>query len=343
MPRTRVLVIAIALLFAAASARGEEDREAAAKATCDRVASWTPGPDAKAGDDDRKEYAGKTAGNCWAFLYTTPEDREPDKARRCCLVSGDCNRELAVIFANGWGVRRDYDAATHFLCGAAREMAPFEQWGMLRRVQEMRGQDAPKDLDYCDHVTSGRGGLLCEQLAAESREPEWERRLAAAGRSADASMREPLTRLLAAAQTFTEEEGGYREDGARGGTGYAAFLVAAQQKVYEAFVTTLERYGRERAPAATAAGLQKADRDLNAAYRKALAAAREPCPLCREDDHESGPQALREAQRAWIAYRDAWTPWYRQRWAGAATPAALDREIVTALTAGRAKELGQPE
>jgi uncharacterized protein YecT (DUF1311 family) len=325
-------------------AHADGPNEARARALCERLASWTPTAAATPTDADRTLYAGKTAGNCWAFLYTEPADRDVQAARRCCLVSGDCNRELAVLFANGWGVPRDYDAATHFLCRAGREMAPFEQWAMLDRVQEMREEDAPKDLDYCHHVTSGRGALLCEQLGAEREAPEIEARIEkAAGAPAAGPARDALTRLVDAAEAFARDEAGHRQEGARGGTGYAAFVMETQRAVFATFVAALERYARGRAPAATAAALTKVDRDLNAAYRKALETAREPCPLCNEDDHESGPQALREAQRAWIAYRDAWTAWYRLRWTAAAAPAALEREIAAALTAARAKELAQPE
>jgi uncharacterized protein YecT (DUF1311 family) len=334
-------MLALALLFAAPS-HAEVPTEAEAQALCDSVAGFQPSEAARASDDDRRRFAGKTAGNCWAFLYVVPAaEREPEAARRCCLATGDCNRELAILFANGWGVPRDYDAATHFLCRAGNEMAAFEQRGMLAHVQRMRGEAEPPDLDYCDHVTSGHGGLLCAQLATERQVPEWDRRIEAVGAALDGPGRDALGRLLAAAETFTDEEGGYREDGARGGTGYASFVVAAQRKAYEAFVATLERYGRERAPRADAALLRKADRGLNAAYRKALTAASEPCPLCREDDHESGRAALRDAQRAWIAYRDAWAAWYRKRWTSAAPEAALEREITAALTATRTKELLQ--
>src|SRR5690242_17716905 len=91
-----------------------------ARALCDAVATHEPGPAEIATDADRGRFAGKSA-SCMSFIYGEGEDRDYDQGRRCCLAHGNCNRELAMIFANGWGVPRDYDAATGFLCRAGED------------------------------------------------------------------------------------------------------------------------------------------------------------------------------------------------------------------------------
>ena len=48
---------------------------------------------------------------------------------------------------------------------------------------------------------------------------------------------------------------------------------------------------------------------------------------------------LRDAQRAWIAYRDAFAELYVTRWRGAAKPDVLRSEIVAQLSRDRAAEL----
>jgi uncharacterized protein YecT (DUF1311 family) len=48
---------------------------------------------------------------------------------------------------------------------------------------------------------------------------------------------------------------------------------------------------------------------------------------------------LRDAQRAWIRYRDAFAAFYVDRWRGAAKAEALRREIVAQLSRERAAEL----
>src|SRR5438046_2201407 len=133
MVMTRRVLVAV-LLFAATAAfaqsedypkEGYRSEEGAAK-LCAREANWKPGPDGTPTEVDQKEFAG--VAYCPDWIYRLDGDEyDPVKARRCCLVSGNCNRELGMIFANGWGVRRDYDAAISFLCRAGDEMAPFEQ------------------------------------------------------------------------------------------------------------------------------------------------------------------------------------------------------------------------
>ncbi len=107
----------------------------------------------------------------------------------------------------------------------------------------------------------------------------------------------------------------------------------------EVFVTTLERYTRSRAPKTTPESLKTADTALNAAYKARMVET-------KQDDKDlekgtTGQDVLRDAQRAWIPYRDAWTAFYRLRWKGAASPEALDQEIAAALTRDRTKELAE--
>jgi uncharacterized protein YecT (DUF1311 family) len=84
----------------------------------------------------------------------------------------------------------------------------------------------------------------------------------------------------------------------------------------------VEQGSKKRAPAVTDAEAKRADDALNIAYKKL-----------------DKTEALRDAQRAWIAYRDALAAHYVERWQGAATPDALRREIVTQLTRERTKVL----
>ena len=101
---------------------------------------------------------------------------ELNNARRCWLAKDTQNVGLAIIFANGWsGVKRDYDAATYFLCRANKgdedePVAAAELWSMAGFVQQMRVQDVPHDLNYCEHITSGRGDLYCSDIEAAKKE-----------------------------------------------------------------------------------------------------------------------------------------------------------------------------
>ncbi|HEX4964847.1 MAG TPA: lysozyme inhibitor LprI family protein [Thermoanaerobaculia bacterium] len=332
------LIAAIAALLAlclAASLYGQNDfGEQEAQALCAKLKDYHPGPQAQPTEADHKLFAAESE-TCTGYVYGPGKARDYDKGRRCCLVKG-CDRELAMIFANGWGVPRDYDAAVHFLCQAG-EIAPAEQWGMLGHVQEMRRQAQPQDLDYCEWVTSGHGMSWCQGLEIDHRAPDWDRRVETVSSSLPAAARAALKTLRKAADTFAEADGGLTALIHYGGTIYSSQVLAGEQAQTEAFLTALESYAVKRAPAATAAGFESADRALNAAYQQQKIKV-------KADDKELqrnqvGEDTLRDAQRAWIPYRDAWKTFYRLRWKGSAAPEALDREIATALTTMRAEEL----
>ena len=334
LPATAAVLLALCL---SASVQGQDDfGETEAQALCDKAKDYHPGSKAQPTTADRKLFSAETE-DCTPYVYGPGKALDYDKGRRCCLVKG-CNRELALIFANGWGVSRDYDAAIYFLC-QEEEIAPAEQWGMLGHIQEMRKQAHPKDLDYCEWVTSGHGMTWCQGLAMDNLAPHWDRKIETVSRSLPDAARPALKTLRKAADTFAEADGGLTALDNYGGTIYPSQVLAGQMDQTEAFLTALEKYASQRAPAATAADFERADHALNAAYQKQMTQV-------KADDKELerttvGHDSLRDAQRAWISYLDAWKSFYRLRWKGAAAPEALDREIATVLTATRAEELSK--
>jgi uncharacterized protein YecT (DUF1311 family) len=186
-------------------------------------------------------------------------------------------------------------------------------------------------------VTSGYGMSLCQQLDEDIAAPALEGRIAAVEKALDPAGKKALAALRKAAQAFAEADGARQAEDNRGGTIYPAVASASKQEIFDAFVASLEAHTKGRAKAADAAAAKLADDRLNQAFRKARQAF-EKCDYCQETE-TIRREVLRDAQRAWIAYRDAWKALYQARWKGAATPAALDREIETALSAARTDEL----
>ena len=324
--------IALALLAPSTLAAQEPDP---VEQACARFKQYQPGPAARPTEADRKAFGREK--NCFGHFYSA--DIEPDygKGRRCCLVRGDCNRELAMVFANGWGTPRDFDAATYFLCRAGDEMAPFEQQGMLEFIQGMRTGTETGKLDYCEHVTSGAGAGWCTSLDYDRKKIDWDRRIAAVEKTLGADVKPAFAALRKATEAAVEADATYIAAPNLGGTIYPSMVIGGEMDRNDDFVATLERYTQKRAPAATPDALKKADDALNSLYKEMMAQA-------KADDKEyeqgtAGQDALRNAQRAWIPYRDAWTAFYRLRWKGTAPPEALDREITKVLTEKRTEEL----
>lgn len=312
---------------------GEED----ARKACEPFQRYQPGPASRPAEADRKAF--EREKNCFGHFYDPDGKPEYDKARRCCLVRGDCNRELAMIFANGWGTARDLDAATYFLCRAGNEMAPAEHWSMLQFVDGLRTGKGKGKLDYCEHITSGMGGTWCASLDLERNRAEWERRAAAVERDLKPEARPAFAALRKAADALVEADAHYMAEPNRGGTIYPSVVLGSQIERNDDFFGTLERCVQKRVPAATPDALKKADAALNTAYKAILDQA-------KADDQElekgtTGQDVLRSAQRAWIPYRDAWIAFYRLRWKGAAPDEVLDREIAAAITQQRTRDLNE--
>ena len=191
--------------------------EKTAEEICARFASWKPGPDARPTEAERKLAASDALAPGSYFVELCKGKKEYDETRSYCLVKGHCDRDLAMIFANGWGVKRDYDAATYFLC-RTEDVAPFERWSMLGHIETMRKAEKPADLLYCDHVVSGDGQLYCEQVAAARREEERPDRIAKLAQALAAEAAGLLNELVKALGAFAEVEAGLKVFG-EGGPG----------------------------------------------------------------------------------------------------------------------------
>ena len=337
--RVRSVLLLSATVLASPPASALETPDDTDPVACTALAGFRPGALATATAADRTRFAGKSASDCQALLYAVEDRRDVDGARRCCLAIGDCNRELAILFANGWGVPRDFDTATWFLCRAGDEMAPFELAGMLEQLAAMRTTKPPADLDYCAAVTSGTGMLFCAKLDYDQAAADWERRLTTLSASLGGEARTALAAWRTAAQAFSEEEGAWAASDSWGGSIYSGEALGAQQEIFTKLLATLERSLAHRVAPASAADLARVDRTLNEAYKKVMAA------IDPASEPEAGRPQLREAQRAWIALRDRWQVLYRHRWQGAAPPDELERELATTLTGTRATDLlaGMPK
>ncbi len=307
------------------------------RAACGQIEKWKPGPEAVASPGDANLFQSETL-SCTDYLYgINGQTKNFDLARRCLLTRGDFPQFLAMIFANGWGVRRDYDAATYFLCKAEEGVAPAEVTGMLEHLAGMRTAKTPEDLDYCKELTSGFGMTVCQQLDNDRAAPALEARIAAVEKILDPEGKKALAALRKAADAFAEADALRIAEVNRGGTIYPSVVSGATQEISTAFVVTLESFAKTRAKAADETTAKTADDRLNQAFGKARQAF-EKCDYCQETEkirHEE----LRDAQRAWIVFRDAWKTLYQARWKGAAPAAALDREIATALSVVRTEEL----
>lgn len=239
-----------------------------------------------------------------------------------CSAEQFCYADLASKYAN----ERNFVLAEYFLCLAKEEMAEAEHEGMVAHLQQMKRGANVGPLSFCDHVTSGYGMSYCSAVAHGEAMPRLDARIDRVKKNAK------LAALRERADAFVGAEAERIGDSFRGGTAQASMGLGAEVDAKTQFVELLERVAAKRAGAATADAEKKADAALNAAYREA-----------RKELDEEATAFLRDAQRAWIAYRDAFAAYYIERWRGTAAEDVLRREIVTLLTRERTSELLEEE
>lgn len=337
MLKSLLPLLLICLLFPARlhGLGGDDD---AIQRICARVQAYKPGPLARPTEEDRKLVdSGKLTPG---IVEISTSNQEYDEIRRYCLVKGDCNSDLAMIFANGWGVKRDYDAATYFLCGSSDQLTPDEEAGMLKHVEQMRSAARPTDLQYCDYVGNGAGGMHCAQVEMDRTYTKCESRIAELKKALTPEAVAALDALMSELSSFAQADSGvWANASGLAGTWLLATGVSEQNRVYGAETSVVERFTTARAPASKAEDFKQADADLNRAYAAAKAlAAQYECGTC-SDPVRLWIDALREAQREWIKYREAWAAYYVARWRGKDDPSTLRLEIVSALTLLRAGQL----
>jgi uncharacterized protein YecT (DUF1311 family) len=275
---------------------------APSKAICRKLLDY---PTPSASELNATETTALDGCDSEALYYGIGMAPDPAKARKCALFEvkdGDDSpfggrTMLMTVYANGHGAKRDLDLATHLACQI--DGAPAERDGRVRHLAELKAKGwTGSGFDYCDDITSGLAMGYCEDHAARLADVARERGFGgvAAGLSPDA--RTALPGLRKAHDTFADAHSSGELD--LSGTARAAISIAAEQKLKDELLDMLQRLGSGRAPAYGHAQYLAADARLNAAYRKRLAG------IARDNGPGGVTKAgVREAQRAWIRYRDA--------------------------------------
>lgn len=240
-----------------------------------------------------------------ALYYGIGRPADPVRARQCAFLEAEAEQSgtfsgrtmLMTIYANGRGARRDLDVALHLACGI--DGAPMESHGRVTHLAELRAQGwTGSDFHYCDDITSGLAMGYCADHEAALAGARRDSALAALTAGWSAAEARAFERLRRAHAAFVEAHGAGEVD--LSGTARAAMTIEAEEALRDEFLALLQDLAAGRAPRAGAGAYAEADRRLNSAYRAALAAAvpaESPGAVTRE--------GIRDAQRAWLRYRDA--------------------------------------
>jgi uncharacterized protein YecT (DUF1311 family) len=248
----------------------------------------------------------KAATDCNASdLYYTKRGQavtsqgEWDQVRACAIAKPD-NAVLMMLYANGFGVQRNTDIALHYAC-QLDFVAKAEMEGRVEHLTSGRPGKAP--FDQCDDITSGYMGGICaaisEDLGKRVRDARMERvtkKLTPAGQQAFARLRIAAEGYVTAASGEVDMQG----------TAAHAFALEHTDKLREQFMQAVLDTAGGKLPAASAAAYAERDARLNEAYKAvmAISSTQEGWPD-RIGGSTISHAAVRDTERRWLAYRDA--------------------------------------
>lgn len=254
---------------------------------------------------------------------------EWDGVRASAVAHGD-HAILMMLYANGFGVPRNADIAIRHACQV--DAAKAEMAGRIAHLAA--GVPANAVFDQCDDITSGRMGAVCASLRQAQDQRVRGARLERLAATLPAPARAAFQRLQAAAARYAAAAGAETD---MQGTAAPSFAIAREERMREQFMQAVLDAAAGRLPAASSQDAAARDRELNDVYRTLMAA---PSPQQdwpdRLGDTTIERKDVRAAERAWIAYRDAFAAFAAQLQAGAdanAVNALLTRQRIAALQA----------
>jgi hypothetical protein len=279
------------------------------KAVCRRLKDRQPPPSDR---PDRATAARLKGCDSEALYYGIGVKADPVRARQCAFTEMEDEAGgspfsgrtmLMTIYANGLGAKRDLDVATHLACGI--DGAPAESHGRVLHLQDLKTRKwAGSDFHFCDDITSGLAMGYCADHQASIAGTRREAALAELTRPWTGAEKQAFRRLQQAHAAFVEAHGNGEVD--LSGTARAAMQINAEERLRDELLDMLQRQARGEAPRLGPDRFRSADAALNAAYRRRIEETIAPAPAGAVTR-----AGIREAQRAWLRYRDAFLAFAR--------------------------------
>lgn len=212
---------------------------------------------------------------------------------------------LTMIHATGRGGLRDLDLAIHYAC--QMNGAPAEMAARIERLTRIKaGEETAGGFSVCEDATSGFLAGRCALHVWHIAQADRNAFFATLASQFDDSQKRAFAQLRKVVETYATHSASGETD--QTGTMRVAFTVARQEEVLSGFTTLLFTLEDRRAPQPSV-GFAATDARLNAIYQ-GIMASRFPSAYMSGGIKAHG---IREAERAWIAYRDAWVAFAEAR------------------------------
>ena len=220
---------------------------------------------------------------------------------------------LTVLYTNGDGVQKNLPLALRFACEAAG--APAE---ISIRIEDIGSRFqkpglAKKKFTFCDDITSGFMEGFCAAESSELEDLERSLALNALASKMTPVQRDSFNKLVKLEQAYASAHGAGEID--ISGSARAMFEIDAEDTLRDDFAAAVQSFEAGGLPAKSRRAYRDADARLNSVYRKAIDQAEEH----KNDYGAVQPEGIRNAERAWLKYRDAWAEFARLRYPGVAS------------------------
>lgn len=195
------------------------------------------------------------------FYHGIGMPKDYEQARHCALVEresfGRQNAEegieqytlqdgpgmLAMIYANGLGVERNWDVAIHMACETSG--APAAVDGRITRLAQWQKEGwSGSDYSTCNDITSGRSGGICASFAASIADQQRAAALASASANWPAERQQSLAAMMGA---FADYAAQANEMNCFGGTLHSACVTGGKQAMLDQFTRRVQEVAQRRA------------------------------------------------------------------------------------------------
>ena len=216
---------------------------------------------------------------------------------RKCILSQDAidDNDLAEIYANGWGVKRNSKLAIAFVCHGNSVVAELE--GMIDTLYSTKDDEhLKKEFDFCNHITSSISGAICESKDEAIAEKKRELEFLTLTSQWTESQKNTFRALQKTASDFFFAHTFYEQS--TYGTARLQIAISKKTKLKDAFLQNIKTFELGKMPNDT--NFIKVDKDLNTLYSQIMK---------QTEIQESGTitkAEIKATQRKWIKYRDAW-------------------------------------
>jgi len=213
---------------------------------------------------------------------------------------------LADLYANGLGTPRNLPLATRLAC---EQSEGFLEEGFDDLASRMKNQNKnDKPFELCEYAAVTFDMNFCESYQSQIGDSNRDRDIASLSSHWTEAQKAAFAAAKKSFDVYVETVG--HDETYMGGTIRNLRAIGAMQEMQQDFFVSLRRYESGKLPQASAAVAQAHDAELNRVYQEALKNSASTVASAKKDDlspeEEIQPEGIRKAERAWLAYRDAW-------------------------------------